>query len=139
VTLYQYVLEFQTPPQLTAGTYWAEVFNNSGASTSNFTWVRGTLDATAGVAGVNFCDRSGSVWNHPRLSTWRCESTRAGAGRDLNAWPRATSGYVRCHGSGCRETGAAGAALLRSSVVLGLRRHPGGEPHLSPRWRWGGC
>jgi hypothetical protein len=64
VTLYQYVLEFQTPPQLAAGTYWAEIFNNSGASTSNFTWVRGTVDATAGVAGVNFSATApGSVWS----------------------------------------------------------------------------
>lgn len=64
--LYQYVLAFQNPPQLAAGTYWAEIYNNTTGNTSNFAWIAGTLDGTAGVDGANSSGTTpGSVWNHP--------------------------------------------------------------------------
>lgn len=66
VTEYLYVLEFQSPPELDAGSYWVEIFNNTAGNESNFTWERGTLDASAGISGSVFSATApGVVWDHP--------------------------------------------------------------------------
>lgn len=64
VAMYRYAFDFQSPPHLAAGTYWVEIYNNTTGNTSNFTWVRGMLDATDGVAGASISATApGSTWS----------------------------------------------------------------------------
>lgn len=64
VAMYRYAFDFQSPPHLAAGAYWVEIYNNTTGNTSNFTWVRGMLDATDGVAGASTSATApGSTWS----------------------------------------------------------------------------
>ena len=60
---YQFTLDLATPCRLSAGTYWLEIYNNSGSSTDDWFWETGNLDASNGIEGNAWATAApGSAW-----------------------------------------------------------------------------
>jgi hypothetical protein len=60
---YLYTLTLATPVNLTPGTYWVEIYNNSTGDF--FAWERGNIDTSNGLPNLAWADTvPGSVW-HP--------------------------------------------------------------------------
>jgi hypothetical protein len=60
---YQVTLDLVTPCRLSAGTYWLEIYNNSGLGTDDWFWETGDLDASNGIQGNAWATAApGSTW-----------------------------------------------------------------------------
>ncbi len=63
VNEYQVTIDLTTPCTLSDGTYWIEIFNNTGLGTDDWFWETGNLDAVNGVAGIALSPTTpGSGW-----------------------------------------------------------------------------
>ncbi len=62
-TEYQYTLTLDTPVPLNAGSYWVEIYTDTGYGTDDWAWETGTVDSTSGRPGFAYAfETPGTVW-----------------------------------------------------------------------------
>ncbi|KAB2966144.1 MAG: hypothetical protein F9K18_06010 [Thermoanaerobaculia bacterium] len=61
---WEFTLTLAAPVNLTPGTYWVEIFNNTAGNPDDFFWETGNLDPTHGLAGSGWTTATpGVAWN----------------------------------------------------------------------------
>jgi uncharacterized repeat protein (TIGR01451 family) len=57
------VMTLTNPVELTAGTYWVEIFNNTAGNADNYFWEVGNLDPVNGISNNSFAQQTpGTTW-----------------------------------------------------------------------------